>query len=147
MKIDFSQDLPFGHLAREMSRFLDRMGKSQSTFYPGEAWHPNVNVYETDVAYLVCVELSGVEKDSVELTVAENRLSLRGRRDVPRCPAQITDCDGPHTRAKIHVLEIDHGPFQRDVELPTDIASAKITAAYRNGLLWIEVPKTVASGQ
>lgn len=141
MSIKLSQDLPFGHLAREMSRFLDRMSKNYSNFYPGEAWHPSVNVYETEAAYLVCVDLSGVDKESVDLTVANNRLSLRGRRDVPRCPADINESEGAHTRAKIHVMEIDHGPFQRDVELPGDIAHARISAAYRNGLLWVEVPK------
>lgn len=141
MPIELSQEPPFGQIAREMSRFLDRMSKNYSNFYPGEAWHPNVNLYETESAYLVCVDLSGVDKESVDLIVANGRLSLRGRRDVPRCPADIADSGGDHTRAKIHVMEIDHGPFQRDVDLPSDIVSSKITAAYRHGLLWVEVPK------
>ena len=142
MPVDLSQEPPFGQIAREMSRFLDRMSKNYSNFYPGEAWHPNVNLYETEVSYLVCVDLAGVDKDSVDLTVANGRLSLRGRRDVPRCPADIKDSGGVHaTRAKIHVMEIDHGPFQRDVDLPGDIVPSKINAAYRTGLLWVEIPK------
>jgi HSP20 family molecular chaperone IbpA len=44
-------------------------------------------------------------------------------------------------RLKVHVMEIDHGPFCRDVELPQNVAQERIVAAHRNGLLWIELPK------
>jgi HSP20 family molecular chaperone IbpA len=39
-------------------------------------------------------------------------------------------------------MEIDHGAFSRDVEIPADANRHSITATYRNGLLWIEIPKT-----
>jgi len=39
------------------------------------------------------------------------------------------------------LMEIDHGHFVRDVELPHDVHSEQITATYRNGMLWIELPK------
>jgi HSP20 family protein len=141
MPVETSNEVPFGHLAREMSRFLDRMTKNYSNFYPGEAWQPAVNLYETETTYLVCVDLSGVDKERVDLHLVDNRLILHGRRDVPRCPADILDCAGPATRAKIHLMEIDHGPFHREVELPADIENDKIKAAYHTGLLWIEIPK------
>jgi HSP20 family molecular chaperone IbpA len=38
-------------------------------------------------------------------------------------------------------MEIDHGPFARNVELPSDVHHEQISASYRNGLLWIEIPK------
>jgi HSP20 family molecular chaperone IbpA len=38
-------------------------------------------------------------------------------------------------------MEIDHGPFVREVELPDDIDHEAIRATYRVGLLWIELPK------
>ena len=38
-------------------------------------------------------------------------------------------------------MEIDHGSFCREVELPNDVANDKIIATHRNGLLWIELPK------
>lgn len=141
MPTETASEVPFGHLAREMSKFLDRMSTNYSNFYPGEAWRPNVNLYETAESYLVCVDLAGVDKDKVDLHLIENRLVLHGRRDVPRCPADIHDCQGLATRAKIHVMEIDHGPFHREVELPADIEHGKIEAAYANGVLWIEIPK------
>ena len=141
MPVETSNEIPFGHLAREMSRFLDRMSTNYSNFYPGEAWRPNVNLYETDSAYLVAVDLAGVDKDKVDLHLTENRLVLHGRRDVPRCPANIQECHGLPARAKMHVMEIDHGPFHREVELPENVEQSKIAAAYSDGVLWIEIPK------
>jgi HSP20 family molecular chaperone IbpA len=48
---------------------------------------------------------------------------------------------GPH-RVRIHLMEIDHGGFCREVELPEDVDKDRIAANYRNGMLWIELPKT-----
>ena len=39
-------------------------------------------------------------------------------------------------------MEIDHGGFCREVELPEDVDRDRIAANYRNGMLWIELPKT-----
>lgn len=142
MPVETANDPPvFGNLAREMSKILDRMSRPYSKF-GSDAWQPNVNLYETDRAYLVCVDLAGVDKNEVDLHVVDNRLVLRGRRETPRCPADITECDAKlHQHAKIHLMEIDHGRFARDVELPDNIHTDDIRANYANGMLWIEIPK------
>ena len=44
-------------------------------------------------------------------------------------------------RPRVHLMEIDNGSFSREVELPPDILPDKIIATYRNGLLWVEIPK------
>jgi HSP20 family molecular chaperone IbpA len=41
-------------------------------------------------------------------------------------------------------MEIDHGNFSRDVELPEDVERDQISAAHRTGMLWIELPKKKA---
>ena len=38
-------------------------------------------------------------------------------------------------------MEIDHGAFSREVELPHDVDKERINAVYREGMLWIELPK------
>ena len=49
---------------------------------------------------------------------------------------------GPeHRRIRVHLMEIDHGSFCREVELPEDVDRKRIAANYRNGMLWIELPK------
>jgi HSP20 family molecular chaperone IbpA len=52
--------------------------------------------------------------------------------------------DGPETpnvRVRMHLMEIDHGSFARDVELPQNVHHEQINARYRDGMLWVVLPK------
>jgi HSP20 family protein len=131
---------PFGNLARQMGKLVDQFQKGYYNFMPGENWTPNVNLYETENAYLVCVDLAGVEKEKIDLTVVEQRLKIKGARPVPTNP-ESPEGDLQGRRVKVHLMEIDHGSFCREVELPNDVDNEKILATYRNGLLWVELPK------
>jgi HSP20 family molecular chaperone IbpA len=41
----------------------------------------------------------------------------------------------------MHMMEIDHGPFHRALEMPERVVSDQIKACYRNGFLWVKMPK------
>ena len=130
---------PFQSLPRQ-GKPTDPYQKGYYGFYPSESWTPCVNLYETARSYLICVDLAGVEKEKIDVQVADQRLTLRGTRQVPSySSAGPVD---PHEKVRIHLMEIDHGGFTRDVEIPTNANRQKITASYRNGMLWIEIPKT-----
>lgn len=109
-------------------------------FFSNENWTPNVNLYETDSAYLICVDLSGVDKEKIEIEVIEGRVRLRGNRAVPMSGG-VAGAESSGSRIRMHLMEIDHGPFARDVELPRDVHHEKIGARYLDGMLWIELPK------
>jgi HSP20 family protein len=136
MAIITGSEQPFGSLARQMGKIADQLGKGFYSFCPHETWTPSVNLYETDAAYIVCVDLAGVEREKIDITVVDQRLTLRGHR-----PAPVPQ--GPHSKmqVRVHLMEIDHGAFVREVELPADVDRDAITASHRNGLLWIELPK------
>ncbi|HEX4053953.1 MAG TPA: Hsp20/alpha crystallin family protein [Tepidisphaeraceae bacterium] len=130
---------PFKSPQTSPSKMLEQLqSKGYYSFFPNENWTPNVNLYETDAAYLVCVDLAGVEKDKIEIEVVDGRLRLRGNRAVPMC-TETTETR--HTRIRMHLMEIDHGSFARDVELPEDVQREHITARHQDGMLWIELPK------
>jgi len=139
MVLDFAAEPPFKAAARQMNNMLDAMQKGYYGFYRNETWTPAVNLYENDTAYLVCVDLAGVDKDKIDLEVVDHRLSIRGTREAPihpdRSEAVATG------KIRVHLMEIDHGGFNREVELPVDVARETISATYRDGLLWIELPK------
>jgi HSP20 family molecular chaperone IbpA len=59
---------------------------------------------------------------------------IRGQRQPPE-PAQT---DGP--LMQILALEIDHGPFDREVVLPSEVEPERVQAEQRNGMLWIYLP-------
>jgi HSP20 family protein len=122
-----------------MGKLVDQYQKGYYNFLPSETWTPNVNLYETESAYIVCVDLAGVDKEKIELVVVDQRLKLKGARAVPNSPDD--DVAENNRRIKVHLMEIDHGGFAREVELPCDVNQDQIIATYRNGLLWVELPK------
>jgi HSP20 family protein len=126
----FRGQLPSGN------KFLDQVqNRGYYSFFPNESWIPNVNLYETEAAYVVCVDLAGVDKEKIEIEHVDGHLRIRGSRPVP------SPSDDKTTRLRMHLMEIDHGHFARDVELPQGIESDKIAARYHNGMLWIELPR------
>ena len=143
MSLSATADPPFQNMARQARKIMDQMQKGYYNFAPSDTWTPSVNLYETHNAYLVCVDLSGVDKEKIDLEMAEGRLRLRGSRPVPMCdPVPTCDQNDAEPRTvRVHLMEIDHGSFSREVELPPDINAEKIAATYRNGMLWIEIPK------
>jgi HSP20 family protein len=133
---------PFRNSSVPSSKLPDAIySKGYYSFYPTDAWTPNVNLYETDMSYVVCVDLSGVEKEKIDLEVTGGSLVLRGKRAVPIPADPPVGPDAVPRRVRVHLMEIDHGAFAREVELPQDVQQDKITARHINGLLWIELPK------
>ncbi len=142
MSMTATSDPPFSNLGRRANKMSEQMlQKGYFNFCPSETWTPSVNLYENDHAYLVCVDLAGVEKDKIDVEVQDNQLTLRGTRPVP-----ILDEHHPQgetgRRPRVHLMEIDHGAFCRQVELPVDVQREQITAQYINGMLWVEIPKS-----
>ena len=151
MPMTTAPELPFQNMARQANKLMEQMQKGYYNFCPSETWTPSVNLYETASGYLVCVDLSGVEKEKLDVEVVDQRLKLRGNRAVPSPEPFMGGADHseqleahePHVkRVRIHLMEIDHGPFCREVDLPEDALKERITATYRNGMLWVEIPKT-----
>jgi HSP20 family protein len=140
MTSEAGTDHPFQHISRNVNKIVEQMQKGYYNFRPNDTWAPNVNLYETDTAFLVCVDLAGVDKEKIDLEVSNGRLSLRGNRGVPSYDEP--DAASPEkVKLRVHMMEIDHGAFFREVELPEVVHQAKISAQYRNGMLWIELPK------
>ena len=135
---------PFSNITPQMARMMEQLTKGYYGFMPSEVWTPNVNLYETEDTYHVCVDLAGVEKEKIDLTVHEQRLTIRGARAVPQCIVDSPPAapgEPEQARLRVHLMEIDHGAFAREVELPHDVIKEQITARYVDGMLWIGLPK------
>ena len=97
-------------------------------------WRPAVNAYRCGHRFIICVDLAGVEKKTIDVRVEQRRLIIRGQRPAPEPP-----CDVPEG-VQVFAMEIDNGPFERDLALPVDVEPEQVTAEHRNGLLWIDLP-------
>ncbi len=103
----------------------------------GSAWVPTADMYETDAAIIIQMELAGIEKDSLEILFQEEHLVLRGNRPL----------NSRMQSAKIHRLECLYGQFQRMFRIPHPVDARKISAVYEQGVLKIVLPKVeTASG-
>lgn len=104
--------------------------------HPGSSghWVPNTDVYIADDRLVIQVELSGMQRDHLELFVEGNRLFIRGQRP-----------DGTrNSRCKFLVMEISYGPFECVFEIPNGYNLSQARASYLNGFLRIEVPQGVS---
>ena len=92
---------------------------------------PSVDVYETDDEVVVMVEIAGISDEEVEIEVDGRTLLLRGQRKArPGRPHRLYS-----------QMEISHGPFQRELLLPSEVDPDSIHASYEDGMLEIVLPK------
>src|SRR4030088_973640 len=100
------------------------------------AWRAAINAYRCERCIRICVDLAGVDRSDIELTIDEQRLSIRGVREVP-------EPSGKEMKAmQMIAREIDYGAFEREVQLPEDLDIKHVRAEQKNGLLWIFLPLT-----
>lgn len=94
-------------------------------------WMPAVDIRETDETYEFVVELPGLSKDDVDITVEDKVLAISGERKW----ADETD------KNSYHRLERAYGGFTRTFSLPNAVDADKVKATFTDGLLNLSVPK------
>jgi HSP20 family protein len=130
-RTDLTSDL--SHIQREMNRMLDtffRGGVADDGSF-GSFWSPPVDVREREDTYLVEVELPGLTKDDVKITMENNILTILGEKKQEK----------EEKRGDYHRSERVYGSFQRSFTLPSSVKNDKIEAQYKNGILTVTLPK------
>jgi HSP20 family protein len=97
-------------------------------------WQPAINAFRCETAIRICVDLAGIEKSKIDLTVEPRQVIIRGTREVPE------PNHGEGRALQLLALEIDYGPFEREVSLPAEVDADRASAEQENGLLWIYLP-------
>ena len=93
-----------------------------------------MNAYRCEGCIRVCFDLAGVDRANIDLRIEPRKLILRGTRPTPE-PASSEG-----RSEQILAMEIDNGPFARELRLPVEVVPAEVTAEQRDGLLWIKLP-------
>ncbi len=132
----FGQGEEIDEWSRKIHDIMDEMEKRDFVhFRDSGTWQPATNVYETRDAYYICVELAGVPREQIDVECLDHqRITIRGSRAQPR-PEGL---EGP---LSIHAMEVDEGPFWREIDLPEPIDMECLEATYSEGYLWISVPR------
>jgi len=95
-------------------------------------FNPKVDISEEGDSYVVRVDLPGVDQATVNVTLENGTLTLRGTRE-----ENVTQGD----KKNVFRQERRIGQFQRDIPLPGPVDEDSMTTEYENGVLVIRVKK------
>ncbi|HKG45326.1 MAG TPA: Hsp20/alpha crystallin family protein [Pyrinomonadaceae bacterium] len=90
-------------------------------------WTPASDIYETESAYLIAIDLPGIDREALEIDINENRLVVKGIR--------------PIAESRQHRSERPRGKFLRTYSVPAAVEQGRIAAEYKDGVLQISLPK------
>lgn len=90
-------------------------------------WCPAADVYENETEYTVAVDIPGIDRATLDISVDDNRLTIKGAR--------------PGTSMTQHRGECPRGNFLRSFSVPASVAHNAIKAEYKDGVLEIHLPK------
>ena len=116
----------FGRLANLQDE-LDRLFESPLT-----GWSPALDVAEDKDVYTVRVELPGLKRQDIQVSLQDGALVISGERQEEK----ISEGTEVHRRERFY------GKFQRALTLPEPVAADKVKADYKDGVLTISLPKT-----
>jgi HSP20 family protein len=118
-------------MSPRLAHALGRHAQQGSGRATTTAWAPALDISERKDAYLVTVELPGVDADDLEITLEDGLLTIQGERHFAH------DSSGQ----QFHRIERRYGAFRRSITLPAQVQAEQIEASFENGVLQIVVPK------
>ncbi|HWQ19335.1 MAG TPA: Hsp20/alpha crystallin family protein [Methanotrichaceae archaeon] len=119
-----------------MNKFMDYMGVSGlgSRIPGGEVMRPLADVRDADDAIIVTMDLPGVDKNDVEISVSENELRVVAEKSTEETPG---NGQGRFERT--------YRRFERTIMLPELVKANEARARLENGVLEISLPKEVVT--
>ena len=115
----------FGRLA-SLQDELDRLFES-----PMQAWAPALDVHEDKNAYTIRVELPGMKREDIDVSLQNGALVISGERKTETIQEDV----------EVHRQERYFGRFSRALTLPTAVSGNQVKAAYKDGILTVTLPK------
>ncbi len=93
-------------------------------------WQPATDVYETEVEFVILVELPGLKREAIQIHFAQNTLTIAGERR-------------REERQKVHYvqMEVSFGRFRREIAFYKPVKPERMHARYADGFLKVVLPK------
>ena len=98
-------------------------------FYP-KMWAPEIEVLERDGRFIVRVDLPGLKKEDVKIDVTHDELTIEGERKL----------ETEEKEEGFYRTERIYGRFYRRIGIPEHVKAENAVAAFKNGVLEIEMP-------
>jgi HSP20 family protein len=124
---------PFSAMRREMDRLFDEFRGVGGGPYAAEpaTFTPAVSVRQTDKGGVeVTAELPGIDEKSVEVSLADNALTIRGEKKEEK----------EEKGEGWYLSERSFGSFLRTIPMPVEVDEGKVSAQFKNGVLTVTLP-------
>lgn len=127
----------------EMRRSMDRLFNSFFGNLPfgigsevaAESGIGAVDLYETDAALTLTVELPGMDQKDVNVSVTPDSVTVSGERKQ----------EEHNEEGRYHWRQASYGSFRKTIPLPVSVKPDEAKAAMKNGVLKITLPKEAAA--
>jgi HSP20 family protein len=93
-------------------------------------WSPTLDLYQNTDNLVAVVELPGMRKEEIEISLHDGTLTIAGERKAEASNGEKAE------RTERYI-----GKFRRSISLPVRVDTNKVNATYRDGLLTITLPK------
>ena len=128
----------FGSLQREIDRLFDDFTRSLGMFgAQGLNLVPSIDVTENEKEIDISVELPGLERKDVDISIEDDVLTIRGEKKV--------ESEQKDDKKNVHLAERSYGVFYRVLQLPPGVEPSSIKATMANGVLKVTIPKPAKS--
>lgn len=129
--VRWSPNRPLRSFIQEFDRLFSRAVAARDDEGRGCTLYPAIDLVETEEAFVIKADLPGIKQDEIDLSITDNVLTIKGEKKSEKV----------EEGESYHFTERTTGTFTRSIPLPTLIDQEKVTAAYRNGVLEVSVPK------
>ena len=93
-------------------------------------WSPALDLYQNNDNFVAFVELPGMRKEDIEISLHDGNLNIAGERKSSSSNGEQAE------RTERYV-----GNFRRSISLPAPVDANKVSATYRDGILTVTMPK------
>ena len=123
------------HPAEELEVYFNEVAHGRPVgFVASSKWKPPTDIYETDDALVVYMDIAGMRSEDFTVEYADGILTIAGERQARRNEGK------PH----YHAMEVQVGPFERRFRLPVPVDPESIRATYEQGFLEVWLAKLPA---
>jgi HSP20 family protein len=105
-----------------------------------QLWLPNIDLFETDTAFVIEADLPGVHQENVDVNFDRGTLTIAGMRG-----ATLPSTEQSGGQLRVFVSERLTGNFSRSIRLPAHVDAENIEATFSSGVLSLRVPKSKAA--
>ena len=110
---------------------VEAPGRGRRSWFEGAMWEPAIDLIDQKDKLIAKVELPGVDKKDVKISLTENNLTIQG--EIKK--------EEEIKKENYYYRERAYGNYARTVSLPIEIDKDKISARFKNGILEVTMPK------